>query len=243
MRAILTYHSIDDSGSPISVDVAAFQRHVDFLASGAVRVVPLSQIMTATDAHTVAITFDDGVDNFAREAWPRLRERGLPATLFVVTGHVGRDNAWQGRMDARVPHLGLLDWESLGRLAGEGLELGAHSRSHPHLEQLRDEQLADEIEGCAEDLLSHTGTRPDSYCYPFGTLDERSSRRVAAAYRRACTTELAALTGKEPAHLLPRLDAFYLRGSGRLEAWGSLGFQARLRILRSARDLRRRLLK
>ena len=38
MRAILTYHSIDESGSPISVDPDAFRRHVRWLASGRVRV-------------------------------------------------------------------------------------------------------------------------------------------------------------------------------------------------------------
>lgn len=241
MRAILTYHSIDDSGSPISVDVAAFQRHVDFLASGALRVLPLAQILDAGEEHAVAITFDDGVANFASEAWPRLRDRGLPATLFVVTGHVGGDNAWQGRRDARVPQLQLLDWDSLGRLASEGLELGAHSRTHPHLERLRDEQLADEIEGCAEDLLRRTGTRPQSYCYPFGTLDQRCAKRVASAYRLACTTELAVLRERELPHLLPRLDAYYLRGKGRIESFGGVGFQLRLQILRAARTLRQRL--
>ena len=45
MRAILTYHSIDGSGSPVSVDEAAFRRHVDWLASGAVDVVPLERIL------------------------------------------------------------------------------------------------------------------------------------------------------------------------------------------------------
>ena len=40
MRAVLTYHSIDDSGSPISVRRDAFQRHVKWLASGQVAVAP-----------------------------------------------------------------------------------------------------------------------------------------------------------------------------------------------------------
>jgi hypothetical protein len=45
MRAILTYHSIDDSGSPISVDRAAFREHVTFLASGAVRVTDIAGVL------------------------------------------------------------------------------------------------------------------------------------------------------------------------------------------------------
>ena len=35
MRGILTYHSVDPSGSPISIDEKAFRAHVAWLASGA----------------------------------------------------------------------------------------------------------------------------------------------------------------------------------------------------------------
>jgi peptidoglycan/xylan/chitin deacetylase (PgdA/CDA1 family) len=241
VRAILTYHSIDPSGSPISVAVEEFQRHVKFLASGKVRVVPLAEVQSAREEHVVAITFDDGACNFATQAWPLLREHGFPATLFVVSGQVGKHNDWQGKRDARVPHLKLLDWEALGSLSAEGLELGAHSRTHPHLTKIPDSQLDDEIEGCAEDFQRHAGERPNSYCYPYGSLDERAVSRVARHYRSACTTELAALGERDSQHRLPRLDAYYLRGEGRLEAWGGLGFQTRIKLLCAARAVRSRL--
>ncbi len=241
MRAILTYHSIDSSGSPISIAADEFQRHVDFLASGKLKVVALEQILSDSHEDAVAITFDDGVKNFASQAWPRLRERGLPATLFVVTGRVGKDNAWADRRDKRVPHLNLLDWDELGKLVGEGLELGAHSRTHPHLNQISAAMLADEVDGSAEDLQRFAGLRPQSFCYPYGSLDERAIACVAGRYRRACTTDLAALAERDSPHRLPRLDAYYFRGPGRLEAFGDLGFRARLQILRAARMLRARL--
>ena len=240
MRAILTYHSIDPSGSPISIDVAAFQRHVDFLASSKVKVVPLAEIISNSQDDAVAITFDDGFTNFSAQAWPRLLAHGLPATLFVVTGQVGKDNAWGGKRDSRVPHLRLMDWDQLGLLAEQGLELGAHSRTHPHLPTLSDAQQLDEIEGCADDLFKNGGARPTSFCYPYGSLDQRAIVNVATRYRRACTTELAALSGKESPHRLPRLDAYYFRGPGRLEAWGKFGFRARIELLRAARSLRAR---
>ena len=41
MRAILTYHSIDESGSPISISRRDFRRHIEWFASGAVQVLPL----------------------------------------------------------------------------------------------------------------------------------------------------------------------------------------------------------
>ena len=48
MRAILTYHTIDDSGSPISVSPAVFQTQVQWLAEGPVRVLSLEDLVSAS---------------------------------------------------------------------------------------------------------------------------------------------------------------------------------------------------
>jgi hypothetical protein len=69
MRAVLTYHSIDESGSVVSVPEAAFRSHVEWLASGAVRVVPLEELLSMDDGvDAVAITFDDGPESFGAVA-------------------------------------------------------------------------------------------------------------------------------------------------------------------------------
>ena len=94
MRAILTYHSIDPSGSPISIDQPTFARHVAWLASGAARVVDVGELLTLSDQDdAVAITFDDGFANLRDQAWPLLREHDWPATVFVVSDLAGTTNA------------------------------------------------------------------------------------------------------------------------------------------------------
>ena len=75
MRAILTYHSVDETGSVISIDERAFRRHVAWLAAGQVRVVPLDEIASVPDDQdVVAITFDDGLASFGQIAAPLLLE-------------------------------------------------------------------------------------------------------------------------------------------------------------------------
>ena len=72
MRAILTYHSIDPSGSPISVSPAAFRRHIEWLASGRVRVVRLEELMRLPAGEdAVALTFDDGFAKFGNTVFRR----------------------------------------------------------------------------------------------------------------------------------------------------------------------------
>lgn len=243
MRGILTYHSIDPSGSAISVDAATFAAHVEWLATPPTRVVPLGDVLRNTgDDPVVALTFDDGFANFAAEAWPRLRDHGLPATLFVVASHAGGTNAWGGGPGGRaargIPTLPLLDWHAIGNLAEEGVDIGAHTRSHPDLRTVDAARLADEVEGGAADIAARTGCRPAGFAYPYGAVDARARREVARVYARACTTELRPLRTSEDAHRLPRLDAFYFRRPEQLAAWGTARFRARLTLRRAMRAAR-----
>jgi peptidoglycan/xylan/chitin deacetylase (PgdA/CDA1 family) len=240
MRAILTYHSIDESRSPVSMDEAAFRRQVRWLASGAVRVVGLAQLAgLADDVDAVALTFDDAFMNFGERAWPLLREHGLCATVFVVTDHVGRTNAWGGTEVPGIPTLPLLGWDQLAKLASEGVTLGAHTRTHPDLRSLSGAALEDEVAGSAERIAAATGRRPDAFAYPYGNWNAAVVASAARSYRLAVTTEYRPLGSHEDPHRMPRLDAFYFRQSG-YERWGSAGFRSRVRfrgVLRRIRAL------
>lgn len=243
MRAILTYHSIDPSGSVVSVSPEVFRSHVDWLSRGEVRVVPVRRLLVLPpDAEAIAITFDDAFENFATLAWPLLRDAALPATLFVVTRRVGGHNDWNERAGGRheIPELPLLDWEELGRLRDEGVEIGAHSRSHARLVGASRDLLRDEVDGSAEDLRRELGIEPEGFAYPYGEVDRPASEAVRRAYEYGCTTELRGLRAADEAcERLPRLDAYYFRGPGTLADWGTTRFHGRLWTRGRLRAVRR----
>ncbi|MGH7659235.1 MAG: polysaccharide deacetylase family protein [Gemmatimonadales bacterium] len=241
MRAILTYHSIDGSGSPISVDGGTFQGHMEWLAEGPVRVMSLGDLMSDPGGEdAVAITFDDGFVNLETEAAPVLADHGFTATVYVVSEHAGGTNAWGGKEQPGIPVLPLLDWEGVGRMMELGLSVGAHTRTHSALTQMGTAQLDDEITGSGDRILERTGTRPSSFAYPYGAWNREAAERVAASYAWGVTTGLRTLRedAADPPSLLPRLDAFYFRRPGQLEAWGSPGFRWRLRARAGARRMR-----
>ncbi len=243
MRAVLTYHSIDGSGSPISIAPAAFRQHIAWLASGAVPVLPLAQLCTPHGGHdagdAIALTFDDGFANFAVEVAPLLRAHRLPATLFVVSGHVGRDNQWADATRGAVPVMPLLDWDALGAVAEDGVEIGAHTRSHPHLSRLPSAAIEDEVCGGQEDIAARTGRRPTSFAYPYGDHSDPSVAIVRRAFSCACTTEYRALRDDDDPARVPRLDAWYFRAPGALESWGSASFRVGVSLRGAARRARR----
>ena len=239
MRAILTYHSIDRSGSPISISPEDFDDHVRWFASGRVRVVSLEDLMTLpanTDA--VALTFDDGFESFATEAWPRLRVHGLTAALFVVSNHVGGFNDWGSDQGRTVPRLRLLDWEALARLGLEGVELGAHSRTHPDLTRLHDIAAVEEMERSSDEIRQHTGCTPRMFAYPFGRATPRIASLAEVRFQWAVTTDLRWLRPLETAMLLPRLDAYYFQRPGQLALWGTWRFRTFVRWRAAGRRVR-----
>jgi len=239
MNAILTFHSVDDSGSPISMPVGAFDAHLRWLTSGRVRPQSLADVQRPLDRdhHAVALTFDDGFVNSKRPI-ERLLDAGIRPTLFVVTGHVGKTNAWGGRDQPGIPTLPLMSWDDLGRLAERGLNVEAHSRTHPHLSRLSAPQLDDELGGCSEDLRIHLGLTSTCFAYPYGDVDSRVASRAANWFSSAVTTDMRALDVSSQPMLLPRFDMYYFRGAHDLHSWGSLSFRVRLRSIVLRRRLR-----
>jgi peptidoglycan/xylan/chitin deacetylase (PgdA/CDA1 family) len=242
MRAILTYHSIDESGSVISISEKVFRDQIAWLAHSDVRVASLESLMRMRpDANAVALTFDDGFVNFGDIAAPLLADYGFPSTLFVVADAAGRTNRWSGRSDRGVPELPLLNWQSLGRLREQGVDLGAHTRTHPDLSRLTGDRLCDEIVGSADRIRGEVGHVPTAFAYPFGAVSDAAVALVAARFTWGCTTEMRSVSASEARALLPRIDMFYLREAGQLERWGTARFRYHLKLRAGARLVRRRL--
>ncbi len=241
MRGVLTYHSLDASGSTISVDPGDFDRQMKWLSSSGVRVVPLTAILDPGEGDRVALTFDDGFSNFEESALPILRDYDFPATVFVVSRHVGATNSWPGSAaSTRIPTLPLMDWHGVWRIAVAGIEIGAHSQTHPDLRRMPKSQLNSEIEGCRDDIARELGVAPRSFCYPYGEVSDAVRDAVAdASFTLAVTTELRAIDSQlVDSRLIPRIDMYYFREPGGLESWGSPAFTRRLLMRRAARRVR-----
>jgi peptidoglycan/xylan/chitin deacetylase (PgdA/CDA1 family) len=242
MRAILTYHSIDDSGSPISVHPDAFRRHLDWLTSGRVKATTLHELVTLPSASdAVAITFDDGFENF-EEYGRRLLDCGVPVTVFVVSDRVGKTNAWGDVASPGIPVLPLLDWPVLRRLREAGVGLGAHSRTHVDLTGLTQGLLEDEIRGSADAIVRETGVRPTAFAYPYGHVNDSAAAIVADAFRFGCTTDFRVLREGDTPERLPRLDMYYMQRPGRIEGWGTPAFARFVAVRHKLRQARQAVL-
>jgi peptidoglycan/xylan/chitin deacetylase (PgdA/CDA1 family) len=176
---VLLYHSVHDhperGDRRHTVSRACFAEHVDAIADSGRVGVGITELADALRGGSlperpVAITFDDGfADTY--DAVEALLRRGLPSTVYVTTGGIGRP----GRLSAS-------EVVTLSRLTG--VDVGAHAMRHRRLDELDDRELAEEVRG-SKTLLEGLTQRPVlSFAYPHGAYDGRVRHAViAAGYR------------------------------------------------------------
>lgn len=84
----------------------------------------------------------------------------------------------------------ILNWESLRRLAGNGVALGAHTRNHPIMNCITLEELQNEVLGSLQDLTREIGSTPLTFAYPSGIHNDDAISVVRqAGFKLAFTTE------------------------------------------------------
>ncbi|MGD1223902.1 polysaccharide deacetylase family protein [Streptomyces krungchingensis] len=204
---VAMYHSVGDcSDDPYRITVSPdrLDRQLGWLRRRGLRGVSMADLLAAHArgaAHgLVGLTFDDGYADFVETALPLLRRHDCGATLFVLPGRLGGDNAW----DPLGPRKPLLDKQGF-RLAAasEGIEVGSHGLTHVDLTRADDALLHAEVAESRAVLAELTGAPVDGFCYPYGTVDGRVADAVrAAGYGYACAIAPGPLTGR---HALPRL--------------------------------------
>jgi peptidoglycan/xylan/chitin deacetylase (PgdA/CDA1 family) len=234
--AILTYHSLDDSGSVISVAPEVFRRQMEWLAVAGIPVVPLEDIRKTPGA--VALTFDDGFANLFEHALPVLARHGFPSTVFVVSGRCGHRNRWEQTVKG-IPDLDLMGWSELASAAAAGVSVGAHTVTHPFLTALREGDLERELALCRATIEDRIGRPVESFAYPYGHADARVRAAAGRHFRLACGTRLAFVREDSDLLELPRIDVFYVRRRRWFETLQQPGGAAYIAARRWIRELPR----
>jgi peptidoglycan/xylan/chitin deacetylase (PgdA/CDA1 family) len=191
---VVCYHSItcDDTTVPHDphkqhLPLQLFVRQLDFLQRN-YNVVSLSEYVAARRAnrrlpdYSIILTFDDGFEDFYSVAAPQLKQRKLPATVFIIT-----DRAF-GRF---IPNgESFLSWDQIKELAAVGIEIGSHSCSHVPLPELSLDEVTKELRDSRALMETHTGISPSSLSYPFGqTSPSISSLTESLGYSCAIASD------------------------------------------------------
>lgn len=198
---VLTYHRVGGgSHDERDLPTAQFAAQLDLLARHDVlHLDEAADRLQAGDRRPgIVLTFDDGFADVHANAWPLLRDRRVPFTLYLASAYMGRQMSWEGST-ATADGPGLT-WDQVGEMVASGLcTLGNHTHSHVRPEELGPEEL----DACSAAVRTQVGVETRHFAYPWGVRVPRLEDELRRRFRTAVTGEV----GRN----LPGQDAMRLR--------------------------------
>jgi peptidoglycan/xylan/chitin deacetylase (PgdA/CDA1 family) len=178
---ILLYHHVSDS-SPASTSISPilFEQQLQHLEQQQFLIWPLEKIIArlkskrAMPDNVVAITFDDNYRSVYSEAFPRLKKRNWPFTIFISSDAIDQGYNYQS------------SWEQLRTMAASGATIANHSASHRHLlKPIKGESTSQWQQRITEDLLKNQqrinqeiGSDHKLFAYPYGEFNSTLKKQI-----------------------------------------------------------------
>ncbi len=210
---ILLYHSVSDRTTPryrrLALTPGEFESHISYLYHHGYSSLNMNQVAQALSSNgknlperPVAITFDDGMEDFLSGALPVLRKYKFTATLFVVTGYVGWHTLFLAGEGEQ--HRAMLSWEQIAEM--EDIQIGAHSHTHPQMDIIPLSQAREEIQ-LSKQLLETRLSRPvTTFSYPYGYYTRDVEKLVRhAGFTSACSVGQAMASTSNFVFAIPRI--------------------------------------
>lgn len=166
---ILTYHDFTiEEGSSYDMNIVEFEKQMDYLAAHNYSVISLSELLKGLRTgqlppKPIVITIDDGFKPTYTLAYPVLKKYNFPATLFIYTNFIEKNN-------------GSLTWEEIREMTKNNIEIGSHTLSHCNLLKYKKNEnyetylarIRREIFLSKEILESKIGSKVKFFAYPYG---------------------------------------------------------------------------
>ncbi len=162
---ILMYHYI--SAAPATTTLpglylhpAIFENQLQEIAKIGYQTVFMSQMAAAivsgaSTTKTIALTFDDGYEDFYINAFPLLKKYNLKGTFYVIINALDKP--------------GYITKAQLQEMAASGfVEIGSHTFNHPDLRLKQEADAVFEIKGSKGELEKMIGQPVLTFAYPYG---------------------------------------------------------------------------
>lgn len=133
----------------------------------------------------VAVTFDDGFQSVVKNAIPAMRNRGVPVTLFIPTGYLGKSPGWIKENSNENRNEFLITSDQLKNLQDDLVTIGSHCVTHPRLSKLDKVEAIKELTESKKTLEGLLKKDITLLAFPFGDHNRQVLRWASeAGYKR-----------------------------------------------------------
>jgi peptidoglycan/xylan/chitin deacetylase (PgdA/CDA1 family) len=175
---ILCFHGINENPtSQYAVSATNFAAQMRFLVENYVivsieQLVKLLQDIKPISSNIIALSIDDGFQDFYTYGFPVLKHYAIPATVFIPTGFIGNKLKYEKKKV--LPQSEFLSWDEIREMNRCGIEFGSHSVSHKSLTKLTQPELRYELEHSKSMMETEIGKEITGFAYPYGTFRDVS---------------------------------------------------------------------
>ncbi len=156
---------------------------------------------------TVVITLDDGFGDNFENAFPVFQEFGIPATIFLASGLMGKTNVWMHNNG--FPQRTMLTWEQIREMHDQGILFGAHTVTHTKLPEISPTEMLTELVDSKKQIEDNLGVGVQHFAYPYGLFDDAvRATTVKAEFKTACSTRSGFNNSSADLFSLRRLEIY-----------------------------------
>jgi peptidoglycan/xylan/chitin deacetylase (PgdA/CDA1 family) len=213
------YHRIGKSHneweSRYCISPDQFAEHMHYLAKQDMRACSLADFFAwrrqekTLPEGSFLLTFDDGFLGVYEHAATVLQELGWPATVFLVSKLIGAQDVWCQTQNPSGVTYSLLAPEHIRAMRDMGFTFQSHTRLHPDLTTLSEDDLVDELAGSRQDLEDMLGEQVRYLAYPYGRFNQHVLNTArAAGYDAAFSTQPGFNRRGVDLYRIRRLDIF-----------------------------------
>lgn len=169
------------------------------------RFATVAEAMAADDGRFVCITFDGAYRDVSTRVFPLLFKLKVPATIFAVTGQVGRRNIVPRGLGLRRRTAGL-GWEELRKLVSFGWEVGVQGHNYVNLTERSQKEQHQQIQKSMALVKEMLGMTPQSFAYPYGACDASTVKFLREeGFRYGVTLRKGLVDERVDPYQLPRV--------------------------------------
>lgn len=211
LMAIFYHRVADEHPNDWTIPNSQFERQVHWLRKhfDLISLFEMQRRLRIGKNHrpAVAITFDDGYADNCENALPLLVRHRIPCTYFVSSRNIIENRPFPHDVKCGTP-LQVNTVEQIRALAAAGVEIGAHTRTHPDLGRIKSEnRMREEIVDSGKDLADMIGKTIRYFAFPYGL----PQNLTPDAFRIACEAGYEGVVTAYGGYNFPGEDDFHIQ--------------------------------